>query len=327
MPSIYTHYVFSKDVKKRLSKDLQNLIEVKPEIYTLFNQSFDNLYYYNFLSLKKGKQIRDLGRYAHKHKINKYFMNMINYIKENNLKENPEVICYLLGSINHYISDSICHVYINYRTGRYSKKRKDETKKYKGIHTDTEIKLDAYYYNKETNLEYKNFKIYKHFIPKLTFSNTLKECIDYTFKETFNKDNMGNIFNDSYNHSRLIYKYLMYDPYKIKKFFYKIFDYFTPFKDFKAAAYSLNKEPINEKFFNYKHNHWCNPVDMDIISEESWDDVYKKAVSKAAKLIEEIYKYLNDEIKEEKLKSKIGNNSYVTGMDLDDKRIAKYFEF
>ena len=327
MPSIYTHYVFAKDVKEKLSKKLQDIINEKENFYILFSQSFDNLYYYNFLSLNKGKHIRDLGTYCHKHKVNKYFMNIISYIKNNDLKADSEVLSYLFGSINHYIADSMIHPYISYRTGRYSKSRKEETSKYKGIHTNTEIRIDAYYYNKETGKDYRKYKIYKELIPKLEYSKNLKNTIDHTFKETFNVDNMGKVFNKSYNQSKNIYRVLMYDPTGIKLFAYKIVDKLTPFKDRVAASFSLHKEPMDEKFFNRKHNHWCNPMDMDLISDESWDDVYKKAVKKAVKLIEESYKCLQDKVKEEKLAKSLGNNSYTTGMDLKDKRVAKYYEF
>jgi len=327
MPSIYTHYAFALDVKKRLSKEIQKQINNKLDYYIMFSQSFDNLYYYNFLSLRKGDHIRKLGTYAHNHRVNQYFMNIINYIKDNKLQQNDEVINYLLGSINHYISDSIIHPYISYRTGRYSKKRENETRKYKGIHTNTEIKIDSYYYNKLTNKDYKKYKIYKDFITKLKYSPDLLKTIDYAFKETFNIDNMGYIFNKSYNQSKNVYRILMYDPYGIKTFIYKIVDKLTPFKDRVAASFTLYKDPVDESFFNKKHNHWCNPVDMNLISEESWDDVYKKAVSKAVKLIEETYKCLHNQLDEETLKQLIGNNSYTTGMDLSDKRIAQYYEF
>lgn len=327
MPSIYTHKVFAKDVKKKLSKEIQEIIEPAEKYYIMFSQSFDNLYYYNFLNLKKGKHIRDLGSYCHKHKSNKYIMTILNYIKDFNLKTNSEIMSYLLGTINHYVADSMLHPYISYRTGRYSKKRKDETKKYKGIHTNTEIRIDAYYYNQETGLDYKKYKIYKDLIKPLTFSKELKKVIDYSFKTTFNVDNMGNIFNKSYNQSKYVYRILMYDPYGIKTIFYKIVDKLTPFKDIVAASFSLNKEPIDEEFLNNQHNVWCNPLDLDLISEESWTDAYKKACKLSKIIIEEAYKYLNDEIPEEKIKKLIGNNSYITGQDLNDKRIAKYFQF
>ena len=155
MPSIYTHTTFANDVYNKLNKDIQNTINEKKEFYKMFSQSFDNLYYYNFLSLKKGKHIRNLAKYCHTHKTQEYILNIINYIKKNKLNNNNEVLCYLYGTINHYISDSTLHPYINYRTGRYFKERHEATKKYIGIHTNTEIELDAYYYNLNTKKSFK----------------------------------------------------------------------------------------------------------------------------------------------------------------------------
>ena len=327
MPSIYTHTIFAKDVKKGLAKDIKSLIQEKEDFYLMFSQSFDNLYYYNFLSLHKGSSVRALARYAHNNKTNEYFSNIITYIKENNLEKNPEVLSYLYGAINHYIADSHLHPYINYRTGRFFKERKKETRKYIGIHTSTELSLDAYYYEKETKQKFKNYKIYKELIHKLEFSQELKDTIDYAFLKTFNKPNMGNIYNKSYNQSKYIYQILMYDPYGFKNFVYKTADLITPFKSQKIATYSLYKEPVSEKFFNREHNDWCNPVDMDLISTDSWDDVFKKAVKKATELISLTNDYFNNKIAFETLIQAIGNNSYSTGFDVKDRRIPMYFEF
>jgi len=200
MPSIYTHTTFANDVYNKLNKDIQNTINEKKEFYKMFSQSFDNLYYYNFLSLKKGKHIRNLAKYCHTHKTQEYILNIINYIKKNKLNNNNEVLCYLYGTINHYISDSTLHPYINYRTGRYFKERHEATKKYIGIHTNTEIELDAYYYNLNTKKSFKKYKIYKD-IPILKFNNQLTNTINYAFKETYDIDNLGEIYNKSYNQS------------------------------------------------------------------------------------------------------------------------------
>ena len=80
MPSIYTHTIFANEVKKKLDKKTQKIIEDKMNFYKLFSQSFDNLYYYNFLSFKKGKQIRNLASYCHNNKCQEYFLNIIKNI-------------------------------------------------------------------------------------------------------------------------------------------------------------------------------------------------------------------------------------------------------
>ncbi len=327
MPSIYTHTIFALKVKNKLDKKTKKLIQPKEKYYTMFSQSFDNLYYYNFLSLRKGNDIRNLGSYAHTHKVQKYFINMIKYIKDNKLQKNVEILCYLYGAINHYVADSTLHPYITYRTGKYSKTRHDATKKYIGIHTNTEIRLDAYYYEKEYNKPFKKYKIYNDLCKKLLFSQKLKDTINYTFKETFDFDNMGEIFNTSYIQSKNVYKLLMYDPLGIKLFCYKLIDYITPNKDKKIASFSLHKESMSESFFNNKHSYWCYPADMDIISEESWDELFEKACEKAADLIINVNLLLNNKIPEEKFFELLGNNSYSTGLDCKEKKINQYFEY
>lgn len=327
MPSIYVHTMFSRDVKNKLDKKTQELINQKEQFYKMFSQSFDNLYYYNFLSLRKGKDIRGFGTYCHRNNTQKYLFNIINYIKDNNLKDNAEVMCYLYGSLNHYAADSIIHPFIYYKTGRYSSARKEQTKKYIGIHADTELRLDAYFYEKETSQSFKKYKIYNDLYRKLTFSKDLKNAIDYVFEKTYSKKNMGNIFNKSYNQSNLVYKLLMYDPYGIKLFCYKIMDYLSPNKTKKIASFCLHKEPIEESFFNNKHNHWCYPIDMDLISDESFDDVYKKAIKRAVELIKATNKYISNKLSEEELLNSIKNYNYMTGVDCKDKRIHQYFEF
>lgn len=327
MPSIYTHTIFAKDVKNKLDENSKNLIGKNIRLYELFSQSFDNLYYYNFLSLKKGKYIRNLAHYAHTHKTQQYIMTIINYVKENNLKNNSEIICYLYGAINHYVSDSTLHPFITYKTGKYFSNRKKETKKYLGIHTNTEIELDSYYYLKTTNKDFKKYKIYKELCKKVTFSNELKNTITYAFNETFDFNSMGDIFNKSYNQSYYIYKILMYDPLGIKLSTYKIIDFIIPNKNMKLTSYSLHKKPVNNEFFNKKHQYWCNPTDMNIISNESWNDVYKKAIKKAVNIINNINLYFDNKISENNLLNIIGNNCYSSGLDCTNKQIMQYFEF
>ena len=122
MPSIYTHNYFAKDVEKKLVKT--NNLKIKDNRYMLiFAQSFDNLFYYNVLSLKKGAKIRNLGHYAHTHNILDYFVNLISYIKENKLYDDPN-LGYLYGSVCHYALDSTAHPYVHYFSGRFSKKKK-----------------------------------------------------------------------------------------------------------------------------------------------------------------------------------------------------------
>ena len=77
MPSIVTHYLFSEDVYEKSSKDIHEILKNQKQIYHIFAQSFDNLFYYNLLLPKKGKEIRKLGNTAQRIHIDTYFKNII----------------------------------------------------------------------------------------------------------------------------------------------------------------------------------------------------------------------------------------------------------
>ena len=95
MPSIVTHHLFAKDCLKGYEK------KVNKDIYYIFAQSFDNLAYYHFFTGCNNK-VKQIGQTAQRTKTNDYFINLLNYIKDHNLKEDCDVIGYLFGSICHY---------------------------------------------------------------------------------------------------------------------------------------------------------------------------------------------------------------------------------
>lgn len=324
MPSIYLHNYFTKDLNKRLDKEKIYKIN-NPEYFYIFAQSFDNLFVYNFLSLKKGNKIRNLGHYAHTHKSWEYFKNMITYIKNNKLYSD-DTLGYLYGSLSHYVLDSTFHPYVHYISGRFNKKDKKNTKKYMGQHAVNEIMLDAIFYNKDHNDKYYKYKLYKDIIPYNEFPDKLKKVIDYTFKNTFNFDNMGNTFNKSYNQNRNIYKLLMYDRFNVKKALYYIFDFLTPFKNFKSYSYSHHINKINYDVLNLNKDVWYHPVTNEKFNY-SVDELYEIAMKKVIKLIKSCNDYFNDKITIEKLEKIIGNNSYSTGLDLDIRPIFTHFKY
>ena len=47
MPTLYTHYKIGKKVLDKLDKPLKENIQKNINYYYIFNQGFDNLYYYH----------------------------------------------------------------------------------------------------------------------------------------------------------------------------------------------------------------------------------------------------------------------------------------
>lgn len=324
MPSIYTHNYFAKDTYKKLEKE--KIFQINNRLYyEIFAQSFDNLFYYNFLSFKPGAQYRKLGHYAHTHKPWLYFKNIIEYIKKNKLYDD-ENLGYLYGSLTHYALDSTCHPYIHYISGRFTKSERKNTKKYLGNHAINEIMIDSIYYYKNHNKKYYLYNLSKDIIPIVKFPNSLKETINYAFKETFNKENIGNIYNKSYNQSHYIYKLLMFDRTAIKKALYKLFDLFTPFKNFKAFAYSHHINKPDYKVLNLNNEEWLHPVTGEK-HNESFEDLYNLAQKKVIKYIKKINDYFNNKCTIDDVEKVIGNLSYSSGLDADLRPHFTFFKY
>ena len=167
MPALYTHNIFAKKIYMNLNPKIKNTFKTKKNLYEIFSQSFDFLYYYNFLSLKPGKKIRKFGRYCHRNKTQAYLINMISYIKKNKLYNKSDILAYLYGSINHYVLDTIMHPYINY----LSKLPKNNI----AMHTKIEFDIDAYYYETISNKPFYKYDISNDLLKKTSFSKRLKK--------------------------------------------------------------------------------------------------------------------------------------------------------
>ena len=322
MPSIYLHNYFSKDIYLKLKKD-KIIVPKNPIYFYIFSQSFDYLFYYNFMKLKKGAKIRDFGYYAHTHKVCSYFANIITYMKKNKLYDD-ENIGYLYGSLSHYVLDSTFHPYIHYYSGRFTSLDKKHTKKYMGNHAINEIMLDAIYYYKNNTKKYYKYKLYKDMFPNLSFSKKLHDNMDNAYLSTFKKENMSEIYIDAFNQCKYAYKYLMYDRFNIKKSLYKFFDFLTPFKNFKAYTYSHHVNKINYDILNINHKKWLHPVTGDEHTE-SLEDLYNVASKKLINYIKICNDYFNDLCDIEKVKKTIKNISYSSGLDCEIRPTFQYF--
>lgn len=322
MPSIVTHHYFAKDVKKNLSEDIQKQIDSSLKIYYVFAQSFDNLFYYNILSLKKGKQIRDLALTGHQKKTDSYFLNLIHFMKENHLKDNTEILCYLYGSITHYILDSTCHPFVVYHAGWPSL-----NPKYRGVHDYIEAHINAILYENREKKPFVKARLADIVLPKVTFSKELERAIDYTFQNTYNIENMGLIYLNSYHQGNFFVKHFAKDSTGLKKQCYKIFDFVVhdTLKKYQAFSFYIKNPDIS--VLNHEKSIWFNPYDETISSTDSFEELFDKAVKKACELIEKINLYLKNEISEQELIQILGDYSYSSGISYHKTNLPYKFKF
>ena len=326
MAGTITHSYFILDLYDRLSINSKELLMDEKESLKLFSQNTDILNYYNIKNSKKRIKIRNFGRRSQEIKVYEFFSTLINYIKYNNHQYNPQVISYLYGMLSHYVLDSTVNPYIIYKTGKFDKKNKD-TYKYNNLRYEVESYLDNYMLRIRKGINPHKFKCYDFCFNVNSFNNELIEVMDFTYKEVFGINNFHNYYLKSIKQMKLFYKRFRYDPIGIKKAFYTLFDIVTPryFLRKVPISYHINKKN-KKRFLNLEHDKWFNPVDKRSKSNESYLELYTKALYKCTNMIQEINKFLYYD-KKINLKKVIGNLSYETGKDCDKVKELKFFEF
>lgn len=314
MPATYTHHLFTEEVYNGLEKKLQNKINY--QVFKMFGKSFDLL---NYTKSPISPST------CHSTNTNLYLKNIALYIKNNELESNNACLGYLYGSICHYVLDTLLHPYIFYKTGVYHKDDK-ETYKYKGKHAYLENMLDAIMYNNRTHKLIYKYDMENDWAPKIYFEDHLKNTINYTFKKTYNIDNMDKVFIKSYKNSYYVYKYLMKDKLGIKTSIYKLIDKTNIVKSITCANYSYHIKKLDYSILNVEHKKWYYPLDKTISYHYSIIDLYDIAVERAKEYITEFDKAFTTNSLDSIL-DKIGDLKYTTGLPCSKKGKMKYFEY
>lgn len=324
MPSIITHHMFSKEVFNKLPEKEKNKFKDKLDIYHTFAQSHDYLFYYTFG--KKRKKVNQFGHYAHRHNTQDYIINIIKEIKSNNKESDPEHLAYLYGTITHYVLDSTCHPFIFYKTGVYRKKEKN-TIKYLGGHNNIEKHLDAIYYKKYTKKNYNLCNVSKEIIKNPIFSNDLINTVNNVYKKTYNKENIGILYQKSIKDAKLIYTTLINDRYGIKKNIYKLLDLIINKNKCCIANYSTYILKPNLSYLNTEKKEWIHPSLPELKYNHSFDDLFNISLDKTIKIIKEINKVLYDNKPLEDILEYIPDLDYSTGLIIKESKQLRHFEY
>jgi hypothetical protein len=248
---------------------------------------------------------------------------MINYIKDNKLYDNKEILSYLYGYICHYTLDKNIHPYVTYTGGKYDKKNK-ATKKYRCKHSDIETYIDVYMINKNEK-EPKKFKAYLYSCTTNKFSKELNQLIDYTFKKTYNNDNISKSYYKGIKHMKVLYRLLRDDRFKLKKNIYNFIDKITPKYAYKFSPISFAYKENKDFYLNLDHRTWNHPMDKNEKYSDSVLDIYNKSVKEACLIINNVHDYFNN--KKIDLKKVFDNSSFASGKDCNLKLKPKYFKY
>lgn len=323
MPATVTHAYFSNDVYDILPNQIKERISLSR--IKMFGQGTDPLMFYHLFSVKPGKKIRLMQRVCHRQHTRDFFCQFIEDIKKSHLEEDSDVCSFLCGFICHYVLDSTIHPFVIYKTGNFDKHNK-VTYKYNNLHLFMETYLDNHLIRKREHQNPYSFSIVKYSFDLAPFSSGLNQVIHSSFDKVYHVSNMDSIYYQALKDMKFSLRVFRQDRFGIKKFFYKLADTFTPRRCFRfeAISYHYTMHPAYD-FLNFKHRLWRNPTTYSITSHDSFYDLYIKSLKLAKKIIEDTFDYLSGQ--DVDLNSVFKNLSYTTGLDCDEYKELKYFEF
>ncbi len=285
MPSTMTHTYIAKDVYKNLDTKIKRKVteDYLDNIIT-FSQGFDILYFYKIITRPNNKIIK-LGGYCHRNKTNEFFITLTNKIKES---KDINEFTFLIGLICHYVADSTIHPYVNYLAS---------TMKHKNFtngdgHFVIEAYIDNYFINKNENIDYRKFKLYKYAF-NARKEESIINLLNKTFEEVCGYSKIGEYYYKGIKDMKNFFRFFRYDRFGIKNKFYKFANIISSriFRDVRYLSYNF---PLDKDNFilNLDNKEWFNVKDPKFKSNKSVLELYDDVVKNATEIVEKVYSYI-----------------------------------
>ena len=109
MPTTFTHDLFGRDVYRKLSPSLQDMIREYGALYRIGQHGPDILFYYRVVK----NRVTQLGSRMHKEPAKPFFERGLERARK---EKDKALLVYLLGFACHFMLDSTCHPYIGILT-------------------------------------------------------------------------------------------------------------------------------------------------------------------------------------------------------------------
>ena len=318
-PIIYSYFI--KDVYDNLPINRKVFLRNEKDNLRTYAQSTEPLKLYRSFNRKKEKKINSIAKTFHTKKTSEFLITLINYIKLNDLYNNPAVMGCLYSFVSHYIIDTNLNPYIYYNTGGF------KSRSINNINLFNLFKKNIEEYLIIQN-EKQNPKKYKHYniiFKKIYPSKKLEEVLNFTFKEVYKINHFTNTWISSIKKSRKIYKHKRYDPFSIKIKFYHFYDKTLNRKKQKTEYLSYASKINNSDFLNQNKQIWYFPTTKNKKSKRSFIEIYSISVKECINLINIIDKYIYTKSKI-KIDKYIQNKSYITGVDIKVNQTMKYYK-
>ncbi|MDD6223393.1 MAG: hypothetical protein PUB18_00100 [bacterium] len=286
MPGPKTHDIFYQQLKRKLHPDtLKNLPHY--DEYRLFAQGHDFLIYHDFYKLWNSKKLHHNIQNSvllQEHKFQQFVYCFLKTAKNNGAIEDEQTRLFIgPGYIMHHLLDAYTHPFIIYYAGDHTRDPNNKTWQ----HGIVENLIDIHMMKTYEKIDPKVYPVYQDFAYQQVTTNGLLQTLDQSLYEIYGISNGGNIFNLSFYQVSLFMKAMKFDKLGLKRL---IFDKIDPFLK-GTSSFSYHREVRDVTvYLNEEHELWFNPLDANIQSTESFMDLYHKALTDGAYIIDQLEK-------------------------------------
>ena len=300
MPALSTHVLQSRDCLERLKPELEHR-GIEP------NESFADFLgacaiAHDTLGLLQGTGYARCFVTAHEKNTDAFFLAIVQFIKENNLKNNANAMAFLYGHIMHYALDISVHPLIYFMTEKHPAKCFGSALE---AHALFEAWVDA---EREKEEKAKAEQSGKPFDPKFPFrkkvgKGNIDALIDATYEQVHGLKNAA----AGYRHGIKIWS--AYQAHLRGFMLKRVKEYFPDFQ----AMLNVNGENFQD------------PVSGDALNI-SFQKAYDNSIDLACELVLAVNANIYDNAGNEDLLKKALGHSYDTGFAWDDPRPKQYFK-
>lgn len=280
MPDFAMHYYFGQDVKARLPER----IRLDPDVFNFALSGPDDWFFCFTNAILCAR-----GRIMHRRKTGIFLRA---------LAKEPSIFSYFCGYFCHYILDTTCHPYIIAHAGSYDLTQ--ETRQYRGNHTALEHALDRWILD-----QHGETRSMTELVPQKMLPDDLALPLNYVYLLVYG---WKNVFPDLLTAKQRMYRYfpILEDKSGVAKLITDI----VPHPLLQPLPYS-RRYYESEDILNLEHREWHHSKDPKLTSTASFPELLEKARCDA---VAGIVAASRGDL------SPIGNRSYLTGLDLHDKR-------
>ena len=297
MPDVVMHTAFGQDVLRRLSPETRERILPEPYRFALYGP--DPWFAYKFWVHREGR-----GRRMHTTRTGAFLTALAEQAKTGTARR--EMFSYLAGFLCHYALDATTHPYIIRRTTtEFTQAR---------AHMGFEHELDALQIARDGHAGERH-AVTKYYFRPVQLPKSMDADLNRVYEKIYGWKDCRRKLNRSMRLFRAFFR-AMESPGGVPARLARL----RHDDGMKNMTYSEN-DFRGRDVENNAHAEWAHSHDDHLLSRESFGELRKKAEDRAVRLIEAAGRYIFDgEGSLQELSETIGNDSYLSGLPVDDPR-------